>query len=194
MLKRIAIGSLVGFVLVMFAATAFAEVSTRGLTDEQRAQLEVQAAQFKAENVKAGGAEVVEKIAEVNPDNLQKYADVGEAIAKSLGAAAKEMGVAVNEFMQSPAGLLTVVLIVYHFIGAELLSFLFAGCFLIPLVTILWWKYIKNVRTKELTRNEKGKLERVTFEHFSDDHMYAIVWPTVLFILLLFALVVIALP
>ena len=68
-------------------------------------------------------AAIVQQIAEKNsnnapivgnitPEKLDQFAQTGANIGKGLATAAKEIGVAVNEFVQTPVGILTVGLIV----------------------------------------------------------------------------------
>lgn len=60
--------------------------------------------------------------AEVVVENMDKYSDIALKFAKALGIAAKELGVAVNEFVGTTAGMLTVGFIAYQLFGG-LLSF-----------------------------------------------------------------------
>lgn len=61
--------------------------------------------------------------------------EIGEAakgIAQAIGIAAKELGIAVNDFLKSPAGTLTVAFIFAKFFGAKIL-----GLLLLPLYTLV---------------------------------------------------------
>lgn len=54
-------------------------------------------------------------------DTVERWSTIGTNLGKGLGAAAKELGVAVNEFAITPVGQLTTWLIVWHMIGAQLI-------------------------------------------------------------------------
>lgn len=53
-------------------------------------------------------------------DRVEKWVKIGSNIGQGLAGAAKEVGVAVNDFSQTPVGQLTMLLIVWHMIGAQL--------------------------------------------------------------------------
>lgn len=55
--------------------------------------------------------------AKIDTERLSAYAEVATQIAKAVGIAAKEMGVAVNDFIQTPAGILTVAVILVKVLG-----------------------------------------------------------------------------
>lgn len=61
--------------------------------------------------------------------------EIGEAakgIAQAIGIAAKELGIAVNDFLKSPAGTLTIAFIIAKFFGGKILALL-----LLPLYTLV---------------------------------------------------------
>ena len=54
-------------------------------------------------------------------DKVEKWVKIGSNIGQGLAGAAKEVGVAVNDFANTPVGQLTMMLIVWHMIGAQLI-------------------------------------------------------------------------
>ena len=54
-------------------------------------------------------------------DKVEKWVKIGSNIGQGLAGAAKEVGVAVNDFATTPVGQLTMMLIVWHMIGAQLI-------------------------------------------------------------------------
>ena len=56
-----------------------------------------------------------------NEDRVEKWVKIGSNIGQGLAGAAKEVGVAVNDFAKTPVGQMTMVLIVWHMIGAQLI-------------------------------------------------------------------------
>ena len=136
-----------------------ANISTSGLTAQQKATLKASRAEMQLDNATktaedAISGNVVNDIIS-DPD---RYAKIGTAIAKSIGAAANELNVEVNNFASSDVGKLVIVLTVYHFFGAELITF-FVGFFLcIPLIIWLTFKIINMLKTKEYIYDDKGKV------------------------------------
>lgn len=150
---------IISIALSLFAVPAHAEVNVRGLSEAQKAELEAAAAQLRLENETRQNV----TLGDVTVDDVQRYADIGNAVAQSIGAAAKELGIATNEFMNTSAGKLAVFLIVYHFIGGDLLTLLVG----VVLSLVFTWIYVKfsrfvktdNSRTEtNETMNEKGKI------------------------------------
>ncbi len=135
--------STIVLLLLLSMGSAFADVSTTGLTAKQKDDLAVHAATLKAENIgNTTGTTAIEILS--NPDIMTKYAQMGEAIAKGIGAAARELGLEVNNFMTSPAGVLVTILLVYNFIGAELIKMFVGFIFMLPLTymalcKVLFW-------------------------------------------------------
>lgn len=96
--------------LTMLVTPAFSAVvvDTSGLSEAQKAALVQQ-----IETINGSPDAIVEKV--------DKWVNAGERIGKMLGGAAKELGIAVNDFMNTPAGVLTVTLIIYQYIGNDLI-------------------------------------------------------------------------
>ena len=90
----------------------------------------VQAAGF-AKLSEAEKAEVIKMVADkasqkdvmptMTEDKVEKWVKIGSNIGQGLAGAAKEVGVAVNDFATTPVGKLTMMLIVWHMIGAQLI-------------------------------------------------------------------------
>ena len=92
-----------------FSANAAVQIDTSGLTESQKAEL-VQ----RAEAMKVTPTATVDKIDE--------WVNLGERIGKMFGGAAKEIGVAANEFVATPVGKWTMALIIYKVAGTDLLK------------------------------------------------------------------------
>ena len=91
--------------LVMAYGSAMPEeVSTSGLTPEQVSRLKIQAEQMRANQ---------------EIDNTKKYIEMGQMIGQALASSAKEMGVAVNEFAQTPVGKMVAALVIWRFLYAS---------------------------------------------------------------------------
>ena len=112
--------------VLVFSSVAFAEhhmLKTNDLIEEQVAQLRLQAAQMKSERP------IVEQ--------AQEWANVADAIGNGVGKAAENLGVAANEFINTPVGKMTAFVIVYKFIGSELIRIVISGTIWIIIVFIL---------------------------------------------------------
>lgn len=53
-------------------------------------------------------------------DTVDKWVNVGERIGKMVGGAAREVGVAANEFVQTDVGRMTAALIIWNYMGNDL--------------------------------------------------------------------------
>lgn len=104
-------------ILMMVSISAFANdryLSMDGLTEQQKAELALQAAKMKTapeENIST----TVRKEAEA-------WGEMGTNMGRAVVGAAKELGIAANEFAQTPLGKVTVAVVVYKVIGEDVLS------------------------------------------------------------------------
>ena len=60
-------------------------------------------------------------IAVPSEDKVEKWVKIGSNIGQGLAGAAKEVGVAVNDFSKTTVGQLTMALIVWHMVGGTLI-------------------------------------------------------------------------
>lgn len=138
--------NLIAVVMCMFAFPAFAAINnidTNGLTEAQKAQLVQQAEQMK----NATPLDTANKV--------DQWVNIGEKIGKMLGGAAKEVGIAVNEFVQTPVGKMTAVLIVWNYMGSMIVHVLSGWALLIITFSLLLW-YSKRVTGLEITYDKEA--------------------------------------
>lgn len=97
--------------LTMFGsmATAQAALDTTGLTQAQIAELVIQ-----SEQMKESPTSTVETLGE--------YAEFGKAFGSAIAETAEQVGATANDFIQTPAGKLSVALIVWKVAGDDLLG------------------------------------------------------------------------
>lgn len=142
-------------IALMFSvgANAAVEVNTAGLTDSQKAELVKQAEAMK-NTVKADG-----KLA--SAEAVDKWVNVGERLGKMMGGAAKEVGLAVNDFVKTPVGQMTAFLVVWNYMGSMIVHV--AGGLLIFFTTfglLTWYSYrlreVKIVYDKDSGKNWLG--------------------------------------
>lgn len=137
------------FFLPMFSYASSCNISGTGdMPEAMVQQLKVQCEKMKLES--APGSKLEEKMKGVKPEDISAWAEAGTAIAKTLGAAAKEVGVSVNEFIKTPAGWLVVAIILWNLLMADIL--------LISLTILAWgifmWK-AKDIRVVSYSTEEK---------------------------------------
>lgn len=142
----------VSFVGAVYAGDQTTITTAANLTEAQKAELAATAAKMASDN--AAEPKGVPTPAKV--EVVKQWVDIGTAIGSGLAASAKELGIAANEFAQTPVGRFTVFLIAWHFIGSTLLHVAFSLMWFITLTTILIWLYRRNGISKTVTYYDKG--------------------------------------
>lgn len=111
---------------------------------------------------------------------VSQWADVGIKIGAALGACAKELNVAVNDFLQTPAGKFTFFMIAWRIMANDIihvgggLLFLFIGL-------MVAWKFYRNWTAGTITYDKdkvdifKRPIKYVTRSELSDNESAAIV-------------------
>ncbi len=108
------------------ATTTITQIDVSKLTAEQRASLLSAAAKMEAQpDANPGFSETMRK-------EVEKWGELGTGMGRAAVNAAKEVGVATNEFVQTPLGKVTMGVVLYKVMGHEILRF--AVCML--LITI----------------------------------------------------------
>lgn len=140
--------------LALSASIAYAQdVDLRGLTEEQRAQLALQAAQMKKQN---SGPSV--SLAEnLSPERLNEWVELGKNIGLAIAATAKELGIASDEFLKSNTGKITVALIVWHYMGRDIVGIVGGTIAWIVLTSIILWSFKYFHMTKKVVTKLENK-------------------------------------
>lgn len=97
------------------------------LTTQQKADLMKEAATM--ERSKEAG------VSEKTREEIGKWGELGVGMGRAAVSAAKEVGVAANEFVQTPLGKVTMGVVVYKIIGQEVLKL--AVCLFITMVMLV---------------------------------------------------------
>jgi hypothetical protein len=128
-------------------------INTTGLTAEQMKQVQEQADQLRAASPEAQTQATLERV--------QQYVEVGKGIGAGLGEAARSMGVAVNDFANTPVGRLTTFVIIWKVMGHDFLGIL-AGLIWMAVMIPLWVSYFRRICLQgnivETFDKETGKL------------------------------------
>jgi hypothetical protein len=153
---------------LMFSSMAMAavEINTNGLNDSQKAEL-VKAAEAMKATAPSSTTATVEAV--------DRWADVSLKFAKAIGVAAKELGIAANDFLKTPAGMMTAGVIVFQYMGGPIIHVGFGLLILlIGIGTLTWFNraatrvdYEYDTTVKNIFGNYplKGKIKRA----ISDD-------------------------
>ena len=113
-------------------------------------------AQAQAQAQAKAQAGILDKV-QTNPEKVNQWIEVGSNIGKGLAGAAKELGVEVNNFATTPMGQLTVLLIIWHIMGATLIHFF--GAFVIWIIGFVGIWFIRN---KILDKEESLSSDAIT--------------------------------
>ncbi len=159
------ITALVLAVTLGFASTSFAGISSddidlRGLSEVDKAAIVAAAEKARVANA-AGPA--------ITPKAAQEWAEFGAQIGKGLAATAKELGIAANEILTTPVGMLTAGLLVWHFAGEDLVGIMFGiGWLLVfcPVWIVMYRRliYKTTVRTFDKGEGPNGAKKEVVRE------------------------------
>jgi hypothetical protein len=126
-------------ILFVFSFSASANhhiLDTTGLSEVEKAELQTQIAKTKAKKNSAPEAPTIEKVSQ--------WVDLGANLGKGLASAAKELGVAANDFITTPVGKITAFIIIYKFIGNDLIHIGVGGLFLL-IAGSLWFYTFRRV-------------------------------------------------
>lgn len=108
--------------LVVMSTSAMAQresIDLRGLTSEQKEKLALIRAEMQSP------VSASERLRE----EANKWGKLGENVGKATVAAAKEVGVAANEFVSTPLGKIVTGIVIYKVIGTEALKII-VGAFI----------------------------------------------------------------
>jgi hypothetical protein len=105
-------------------------VDVSKLTPAQKAEALKYVANLEA--TKADSANLSEKARE----EVGKWGELGVGMGRAAVAAAKEVGVAANEFVQTPLGKVTMAVVAYKVIGKDIIKFLVGGAILVTFIIV----------------------------------------------------------
>lgn len=132
------------FIFVVLALLAvFSMPSWAGCSLDNVALPELAKKQLELECVKMQQAADDAANKTVDTEKISKYAGVATEVAAAIGIAAKNLGVEVNNFITTPAGMLTVAVILVKIFGklfALILAALFINIIVWKILMFLWHK------------------------------------------------------
>lgn len=100
------------------ATSGITQIDVSRLTPEQRAALLTAATQMESQpaSTNAGFSETMRK-------EVEKWGELGTGMGRAAVSAAKEVGVATNDFVQTPLGKITMGVVLYKVMGHDLIKF-----------------------------------------------------------------------
>jgi hypothetical protein len=139
----------------LFAVPAFAQdagpnpcanlaESTRGLSQEKTATL------LESCRSGTGAPAAIQKMAD--PETASKWSAAAKGFAEALGIAAKELGIAANDFLDSPAGYLLAAILLFNYAGGAIVGFPFT------IFTLIFWWYVNRRVLIESVEHERVPL------------------------------------
>lgn len=106
--------------------------------------------------------EVINQIAEqITVERVSEYSKLAKGIAEAIGIAARETGLAVNEFLATDAGFMVAVLIVWKIIGAQIIGIVI-GVIAMIAIPIVAFRAVKFARTDGYNYHESVGLFGIT--------------------------------
>lgn len=178
---------LIFFVFIVMSILSYGGTfSQDGLTEDQILRMQRYAAELKMQ------------APEEKAKELSQWISIGEQIGKSLAGCAKELGVEVNNFVQTPVGKLSACIIVWKLLGRDVMHFGFGFFFLIMSLSIWLYLFRKLCIVKTITFGEAKYfwgLRSKKIEHYEPDCEHTsgnrIVMLVVLFILMIISITII---
>lgn len=91
-----------------------------------------------------------------DPKKVDEWISVGERIGKMMGGAAKEVGIAVNDFVNTPVGKMTMFLIVWKYMGAMAIHF-FGGVLVMLVGAVVMTALYRRLVAVDITYDAEAK-------------------------------------
>jgi len=158
-LKTILVSAVLALTLFSAPASAKMELSyASGLTETQKAEI-LLAAEKLAEKNKAVKVPTSAK-------EIQEWVAVGTAVGQGLAATAATLGVEVNKFADTTVGMLTMGMIIWNYIGGDIMQAFFGIVWLMVMIPMWFYMYRRAFVIKSITYNQKGEGPRKFIEYF----------------------------
>lgn len=125
-----------------FAQTANTPNPCANIADATR-NLSYQQTETLLASCRQAAPTVVEKLAD--PVQANKWSEAAKGFAQALGIAAKELGLAANDFLDSPAGYLLAAILLFNYAGGAIIGLpftIFSMCF--------WWYIVRRITIKKI--------------------------------------------
>ena len=84
----------------------------------------------------------------ITPENANRFSEAAKGVASAVGIAAKELGIAANDFLDSPAGYVLAAVLLFNYGGSLIAGILF-GLPITLLSMIFLYRFYRQYRTGE---------------------------------------------
>ena len=135
-----------------FAGGEYLQADVRGLTETQKAELQVAIAKMKEK------AKFI-PTAKVSAAEVKEYSALVTAIGTGVKSTAVELGVAANDFVKTPVGMLTAGLIAWNYVGKTILGVIIGGVWFIIMLPLWIYFYRRMVLINSVEYYDKGARE-----------------------------------
>lgn len=129
------------------------------LSPQQQAEIYKTVVDKQAVVTAAAASEVAPTI---TPEKIKQYGDIGITIGDAIANTARQLGVVANDFVKTPVGIITIMLIVWSIAGSAVVHIV--GGFLTgSVLLIIWWRtfksqcLIQSVTEEQFTPDGNGK-------------------------------------
>lgn len=142
--RPVMLGLMAALALVSAAAQA-QTVDISSLPEDQRKSIQTQVEQSKPSEAVKASKEII--------DHAREWAGLGQAIASGVVGGAKELGIAANDFAKTDLGKITVAVLLWKYLGSQVVGILF-GTMLLVLGPSFGWFLVR-----------RSKVERTSVEY-----------------------------
>lgn len=125
-------------------------INTTRLSETQKAELAVQVAKIKEANRITPVATVEE---------VKKYSELVTAIGSGVKDTAVQLGVAANDFVKTPVGMMTAGLIAWNYVGKTILGVIIGSIWFIIMLPLWIYFYRRMVIINSIQYFDKGARE-----------------------------------
>lgn len=133
-------------------AATYLEAATEGLSKTQQAELKLKIVKMQEE------AKAI-PVPKVTAAEVKEYSALVTAIGSGVKDTAVQLGIAANDFVKTPVGMLTAFLIAWNYVGESFLG-IFAGFFWFALMIPGWvYFYRRLVLIESIDYYDKGARE-----------------------------------
>lgn len=147
------------------------QINGSDLTDLMKQELIVKCEQMKLDE-KSKPAEVKQPV--VTKEVVSEWAAISEQFARALGVAATEVGISVNEFLKTPAGILTATTLIIVTVGNIFLGSVIGIVFMFIVGKLnrrVWMKGVERVEYEGFfsKRAHKEVIRYKTFDEMTEN-------------------------
>lgn len=167
---------------LMFSAPVFAQETDRRTPSEQ---LNAEIAQM-SDAQKAKALESIRAGESPSAARAREWIDIGNGLGAGLAATAEKLGVVANDFAKSPVGKLAMVLIIWNYMGDDLMGIL-AG---FPLLMLSGLFYVYQMRKTYGEYTAEGKFIKYNVQAMCGEEAGPAIFMSIVLCLLVLASII----